>query len=96
MSKGVLLSKVLAFFGPALQSLTDSRGGNAIAQRLGVGTNWRLDMKVLWLHQHVYQGIPTMQELVEKFGFRDLNGSDVKVATRVEPRIDCERSSPRS
>jgi hypothetical protein len=58
VSEGILLRKVLAFFGytVGLQTITDSSANNAVSHRLGVGKIRHLETKVLWLQDLVYDG----------------------------------------
>ena len=74
VSEGILLRKVLGFFGMALglRTISDSAANNAMTHRLGVGRVRHLDVKVLWLQQMVYQGLLTMTWQSGKYNNSDL------------------------
>ena len=74
VSEGVLIRKVLAFFGLVLglQALTDSSANNAMTHRLGVGKIRHLETKVLWLQQLVYRGFLTMSWSPGRYNNSDL------------------------
>lgn len=63
VSEGIVLRKVLAFFGCTigLHAVTDSSANNAVGYRLGVGKIRHLETKVLWIRDLVYDGRLVMQ-----------------------------------
>ena len=74
VSEGVLIRKVLAFFGVVLglQALTDSSANNPMTHRLGVGKIRHLETKGLWLQQLVYRGFLTMSWSPGRYNNSDL------------------------
>ena len=86
VSEGILLRKVLAFFGLplGLRVLTDSAANNAMAHRLGVGKVRHLETKVLWLQQLVYQGLLTMTWRAGRFNNADLGTKVLRKARFLE------------
>ena len=86
VSEGILLRKVLAFFGLplGLRVLTDSAANNAMAHRLGVGKVRHLETKVLWLQQLVYQGLLTMTWRAGRFNNADLGTKVLQKARFLE------------
>ncbi len=82
VSEGILLRKVLAFFGLplGLRVLTDSAANNAMAHRLGVDKV----RKVLWLQQLVYRGLLTMTWRAGRFNNADLRTKVLQKARFLE------------
>ena len=89
VSEGILLRKVLAFFGLplGLRALTDSAANNAMAHRLGVGKVRHLETKVLWLQQLVYRGLLTMTWKAGRFNNADL-GTKVLQKARFQELVE--------
>ena len=88
VSEGILLRKVLAFFGLplGLRALTDIAANNAMAHRL-VGKVRHLETKVLWLQQLVYRGLLTMTWRAGRFNNSDL-GTKVLQKARFQELVE--------
>ena len=88
VSEGILLRKVLAFFGQTLglRALTDSAANNAMTHRLGVGKIRHLQTKVLWLQQLVYEHQLVMSWKAGRYNNADL-GTKVLQKARFEELI---------
>ena len=88
VSEGILVRKVLAFFGQTLglRALTDSAANNAMTHRLGVGKIRHLQTKVLWLQQLVYEHQLVMSWKAGRYNNADL-GTKVLQKARFQELI---------